>query len=514
MKKPILLIVALFIGGIIVGRYTFIPVLFFFFTLIFLLVLGFFFDWKNNRMSSLILLSTVFLLGMLHFVSFYYPCSRDISWFAVSDKNFQIEGRIVSLPRLYQGKITRTTFALQAEKIREDEEVLLLTQNEWIHVKGRIWLNSFYPYQSLKYGDRVLVRGKLFLPEKTAVQDNFNWRNYLSYQGIFSQLSTGKVELLQKNQGNLIFQFAFSTADWMKETISQGLPHPFSAILKGIMLGDRETLPFALLDSFRITGTAHLLVVSGLHAGLLLAIVFFLVRLLGFSQKIAFLVTIPVICYYAILTGLRPPIIRASFMAMIGILCYVLDREVSLVNILALAAFLILVINPLSLFVVSFQLSFLAVGGIVYFTPYLEEKMKCIPEFLKKPLSVSFAAQLFLLPLLAFYFGQLPLIGFVANVVIIPLLTLVLFFGFLSVVLATFTAWGAQIFFNSTWLILRGFLFIMNFLSFSWAPELALFFSPDVVSFPLWILFVYYLLLIALPHSSSVRLKFIKRGEN
>ncbi|MBE0478737.1 ComEC family competence protein, partial [Candidatus Aerophobetes bacterium] len=448
-----------------------------------------------------------------HFISFYYPSSRDICHFASSGENFEVEGKIISSPHFFEGIRKRITFVLQTERIKQDKEISSLSQNEWIDVKGRIWVNSFYPYKNLDYGDRVLIRGKLFLPEESAGEENFSWRNYLAYQGIFSQINTGKVDVLQRNQGNFLVHLAFSTADWMKDVISQGLPHPFSATLKGMMLGDRETLPPNILNSFRVTGTAHVLVVSGLHVGLLLLIIFSLVRLIGFSQRIAFLVSMPVIFYYAILTGLRPPIVRASLMAIIGIICYFLDRQVPLIIILFLAAFFILIINPLSLFTVSFQLSFLAVGGIVYLTPYLEKKMRVMPDFLKKPLSVSCAAQIFLLPLLAFYFGQFPLIGFVANVIIVPLLTVVLFLGFFSVALATLTLQGAWIFFNSTYLILRGFLFIIDLLSFSFAPGLALFFSPRVSSPPLWMLFVYYALLIALPLSQNMQKKVEEEKE-
>jgi len=205
--------------------------------------------------------------------------------------------------------------------------------------------------------------------------------------------------VLEKGTGNPLLSFVFSSKNWLVEKIDKNLPPFYSSILKAILLGEREGLPSRVLENFRRTGTAHVLVVSGLHVGLLLFIVFTVVRVSGFSSKIAYGVALPIVIYYAFLSGLRPPIVRATLMATVGIICYFLDRDVPLI--LCLAAFIILLVNPLSLFTVSFQLSFLAVGGIVYLVPYLEKKLKRLPGLLRKPFSVSLAAQLSLLPLFA-----------------------------------------------------------------------------------------------------------------
>lgn len=502
MKKPILLVVALFIAGILCARYTLPPIIPLYFILLCLIAALLFFYLKRYRVTIPALFSCIFLLGMLHFIISYYPSPQDVHRHAHREKTFYIKGRVVSSPYLYQGERKRVAFLLEAEKIREDKKTL----SRWQQVEGKIWVNSFYPYKNFEYGDVVLLKGKLSLPQGDG-EGNFNWRDYLSFKGVFSQVNTGKVQVVEKKKGNPLLHLAFLTAGWIEDTIDKCLPHPFSATLKGMMLGEKEDLPPDILSSFRTTGTAHVLVVSGLHVGLLFFFVFALIRIAGFSKRIALGIALPVIVYYALLTGLRPPIVRTSLMAGIGIICFFLDRQVPLLAILSLAAFIILIINPLSLFTVSFQLSFLAVGGIVHLTPYLLEKMRSLPPALKKPFSVSFAAQLSLLPLLAFYFGQFPLIGFVANLIIIPLLSLILSLGFFSLVLAIFTLKGAQIFFNTGWLILKGLLFLVSFLSFPWAPYLASIFSPKVAAPPVWILLIYYTLLIALPLSSSFSLK-------
>jgi len=496
--KPILGITGLFIVGIVAGRYffspSFLPLLYF--IEIILLILTFFvYFFRKIKVTTLLILMAVFLWGVLHFCIHYFPSPTDIVRYAPSLNPVRITGRIITSPRLREGKRKRITFMMQALWMEEKK------------VDGKVWVTSFFPYKYYGYGDIVKIEGKLGIPRKAQKESSFDWRRYLSYQGVWTEVTTGKIEVLARKRGNPLTQLAFSSRDWIRRKIDKILPPPYCSVLKGILLGDREELPLQVLRNFQLTGTAHILVVSGLHVGLLFFVVFTLTRLIGFSQKIALSFALPIIVYYSFLTGLRPPIVRASLMAAMGVVCYFLDREVSLIVILSLVAFIILIINPLSLFTVSFQLSFLAVGGIIYLTPYLERKWNFLPKLLRRSLSVSTSAQLFLLPLFSFYFRQFPLIGFFANLLIVPFLTPILSLGFLSLATATFSLWAAQIFFNTTWFLLRSLLFVVDFLSFSWAPDIAQFFSPQVESPPLWMLLIYYVLLITLPFSSSFSFK-------
>jgi len=502
MKKPVVIVVGLFITGIICGRY-FLPAFFsaFLILVIFAAAAAVFF-FKKNSFSRIFTFSSFFLMGITYFCLFFYPSPLNIMWYADSGKVFEIKGKIVSPPYFSSSKTI--SFVLDAHYLKEENSP---TPEK---TEGKIWVNSFYPYLNYGYGDIVSIRGKVSLPSATG-KGKFNWQNYLAYQQIFSQVNTGKVKIIEKSKGNPLFLFAHTNAQWMKNVIDKALPYPYSATLKGIMLGEKEDLPPQILSSFRKTGTAHILVVSGLHVGLLLFAVVTLARIAGIPQKIAFLIAIPVIIYYTILTGMRAPILRASLMAIIGLFCFFIERDVPLIVILSLAAFIILLINPLSIFTVSFQLSFLAVGGIVHTLPYLEEKLYFLPPIIKRTFSLSLAAQLSLLPVFAFYFQQLPLIGILANLVITPLLTPVVLLGFLSTIFAIFSMQIAQIFFNSSWLFLKAGIFAVEFLSFSWIPEFAWIFSPKVASPSVWTVVIYYLLFFLLPFSGSFK---ISKGNN
>ncbi len=499
MKKPIFGFTFSFIGGILLGRYLTLSLLPLYFSILALFGLSlFFYLRKKEKPVTYLLFSLTFFIGIIHFYIYYYPTSSNIINFASVPKTVNITGKVINRPELKEGKRKRVTFIVKAEKIEFEDE--LGRDKQIKRTEGKVWVNSFFPYKTCDYGDIVKIEGKLRLPQGAREKGEFDWQKYLSYQGVWVEISTGKVKVIEKGRGNPIFSLAYKSRDWLTKLIDKTLPFPHRSVLKGILLGDKESLPVDTLDSFRKTGTAHILVVSGLHVGLVLFIILLLFRTAGFSSKWTSLLAFPLLWYYALLTGFRSPVVRATFMASIGLICLLVDRQTSLLVILSLAALLILIINPLNLFTVSFQLSFVAVGGIVYLTPYMMDKLKKLPSFLKGPLSVSLAAQLFILPLLAFYFHQLPLIGIVTNFVIAPLITVILALGFLSSLLGTVALGASQIIANTNWLTIEALLKVVNFFSFPHSKGLSLIACPRISSFPFYLLLIYYAVLVFLPH--------------
>ena len=503
MNKPIFGLTLFFIGGIILGRYFFLPPFHLYLVLFAFLGLAVFLYLRGLRkILTPLLFSFVFLLGALHFIVSYYPSADNVINFAPSQHSVELTGRIVNQPRLRPGKNPRVTFILEAEKIFDQQESLssLSEKNDVSYqiypVRGRVWVVSFYPYKYYNYGDRVTFKTKLRIPSGAQEEGEFDWRKYLSYQGIWTEAATGRITVRKGKKGNLLLSLAYRERNRMTDIINHILPLPSSAILKGIILGDQESLPPEVLSDFRRTGTAHILVVSGLHVGLVLLIIFLLFKTIGLPTKWATTLSLPLLFYYALLTGLRAPVLRATLMASIVLVAYLLNRETPLLVILSLAALFILIFRPISLFTVSFQLSFITVAGIVYLTPQLEKMLKMLPLWIGRSLAVSLAAQLSILPLLAYYFQQLPLIGLVANLTIIPTMTIILALGFLTLGLALISLPAAQIIANTNWLVLSGLSKLVHFLSFSFSPVFSSLVCPQVGFFSFWLLLVYYAVLI------------------
>jgi len=490
MNKPIYGITLFFIIGIIIGRYLTLPFLPLYLGLAVLFALAFIlYLKKKQRWASYSLFLITLLIGIVYFYYIYYPHSSDhIAGYAPSEEKVTVVGEVVSRPQL---KERRIRFTIEAKKIIENGQEKT--------TQGRIWVTSYFPLENYDYGDRVRLEGRLRLPEE-AKEEEFDWQRYLSYQGIWVELATGMVTVVKRGGGSPLIKWAYKSRDWMMKVIEHTLPEPHSFVLKGIMLGDKESLPPGVQESFLRTGTGHILVVSGLHVGLILLLLLILFRVLALPSRLAFFVAMPILGYYALLTGLRPPVIRATLMVVIGLTSLTIGRDTPLLAILSLTCLIILLLNPLALFSASFQLSFLAVAGIVYFTPYLEIKLKRLPSWLKRPLAISLSAQLFILPLLAFYFNRLPLIGVIVNLIVTPLITIVLALGLLSVTLGMVSLASAQWVAYSNWLTIRGLLKITDFLSFSESPALSNLVCPSFGSFPFWILLVYYPVLISLPY--------------
>ena len=507
MKKPIIGFTSSFIGGILLGRYLLFPILFLYLSILTLFSLSFFFYLKKREKTvTYLLFLLTFFIGIIYFYIRYYPSPSNIINFAPTSRAVEITGKVITRPQLKKGGKRRVTFIMEVKRIK--------FENKINKTEGKVWVNSYFPYKTCNYGDRVNVKGRLRIPRGARKKGEFNWQEYLSYQGVWVEVNSGKVNVIEKNRGNPILSLAYRSRDWMAGLIDKTLPFPHRSVLKGILLGDKESLPADTLSAFRKTGTAHILVVSGLHVGLVLLIIFLLFRTVGFSSKLTSFLALPPLWYYALLTGFRAPVVRATFMASIGLVCFLADRQTSLLVILSLAALLILIINPLNLFTVSFQLSFVAVGGIVYLTPYIEDKLKKLPPFLRGPLSVSSAAQLSLLPLLALYFHQLPLIGIVTNLLIAPLITVILALGFLSCFLGTASLEVSQIIANTNWLAIETLLKVVNFFSFPHSVKLSLIACPRISSFPLYLLIVYYTALIFLPHRIEKILRSKPQSKN
>jgi len=515
MNKPIVGLTLFFIAGIVLGKYLSLPFLSLYLTFLLLFGLSVIFYLKRKRsLVAYLLFSLITLVGSLYFCYSYFPHSPShIINFTSSKEALQITGKVINRPKL-KGRVIR--FIMEVEKIASKNGSLKMGAEKENgsgkiekEVKGKVWVISYLPLLNYDYGDEVKVEGKLTLP-KGEKEGGFNWQKYLSYQGIWVELGTGKVELIKRGRGNPLMKWAYRSRDRMVRLIEHLLPQPQSDILKAIMLGDKDSLPAEVKNTFLKTGTGHILVVSGLHVGLILFILLVFFRTLGLSFELTSLLVMPLLAYYAVLTGLRSPVARATLMAEVGLGCLLINRDISPFVILSLAALFILALSPLSLFTASFQLSFIAVGGIIYLTPYLEKRFKRLPLWLRKSFAISLAAQLSVLPLLAFYFHQIPLIGLLTNLLITPLVTIILALGFFSLALGLITLGGAQIIANANWLALTSLLRLVNFFSFSQSRTISNLLCPGVGSFSPILLIIYYVGLIASPYVFKISSSYVE----
>jgi len=252
MNKPIYGITLFFIIGIIIGRYLTLPFLPLYLGLTVLFALAFIlYLKKRERGTSYALFLITLLIGIVYFYYVYYPHSSDhIAGYAPSQEKVTIIGEVVSRPQL---KERRIRFTIEAKKIIENGQEKT--------TQGRIWVTSYFPLENYDYGDTVRLEGRLRLPEEAKEKGAFDWQRYLSYQGIWVELTTGNVTVEEGGGGggggSPLIKWAYKSRDWMVRVIEHTLPEPHSFVLKGIMLGDKESLPPGVQESFLRTGTGQ-----------------------------------------------------------------------------------------------------------------------------------------------------------------------------------------------------------------------------------------------------------------
>lgn len=190
------------------------------------------------------------------------------------------------------------------------------------------------------------------------------------------------------------------------------------------------------MQAFRTTGTAHILAVSGLNVGFIVVPIFFLLtRIIRTRASIRFAIISAILVFHCILTGLSPPILRATIMALFILAGRSWGRKPDTPTALAASFILILAINPMWLYDIGFQLSFSGVAGILLVTKRIEQGLKKLPTWLVSVFAASVGGQAGTLPFTALHFNQIPVLGLLVNLVAVPLSGLIVVMGFLSVLL-------------------------------------------------------------------------------
>jgi len=293
--------------------------------------------------------------------------------------------------------------------------------------KGKILVKA-KRYPEFEYGEKVKITGVLKEPK---VKNSFNWKNYLIKDGILVEMDFPEIERTGKNYGNLIKKFSISLKKKIEKVIKQNLPHLHSALLKSLLFGQEEDIPLEWKEKLNQTGIRHIAAVSGMNITIISNLILSFLLFLGLWRHHAFYLSIFLISLYVLMIGTPPSAIRAAIMGILYLTAQHFGRISSGERPVVFAATLMLLFNPLPLrYDVGFQLSFLAILGIIYFYQFFFEKFKKFPKTIKENLASTFSAQIFTFPLLIYNFGQISLISPLTNLLILPILPALTIFGF------------------------------------------------------------------------------------
>lgn len=324
----------------------------------------------------------------------------------------------------------------------------------------------------LAYGDVLLAPAEPILIRGPRNPGEFNFKSYMRFKGIMQQMFIpfDEVMLTGENIGNPIISVSQKVRFKAEKTLEQFIPDKSTlAICKALLIGDKSDLSEEERQKFSKTGVMHILAVSGLHVGIIYVIVLSLLRQRPNNVTKPILVAIiglPVLWSYALLTGFSPSVLRAVTMFTFVIVGQAIDRKSNIFNTVALSAFFLLLFNPFMLYSVGFQLSYLAVIGILLLYPIFSKWLQpqsWLGYQVWQIVCVSMAAQLATLPLSLYYFHQLPTYFLLGNIVAIPVATLLVWLGVMMIV------------FGPIWFAFGDFIgVLLEYISggFSWLLEL------------------------------------------
>ncbi len=258
----------------------------------------------------------------------------------------------------------------------------------------------------------------------------------------------------------------FRIRDLLDKKIERSIPGDVGKMCSAILLGRRGKLPSYLYKRFQTCGAAHLLAVSGLHTGIVFTVIFVFLSVIRLKRKVRLILSCLIVSLYALITGLRLPVLRASIMLWFFIIGEIGEKNIDSFNTLSGAGIFIVLLMPGSVYSISFQLSFLAVFSMLIMFKALENQLRMIPNnwfknWFVTPLLVTLSAQLGTLPLVAYYFGYIPLFGLVANIILVPLVGTLIsgifmlwLFPFLEVIIGNFV-WGVGFLMNKLMIFLE-----------------------------------------------------------
>ncbi len=315
----------------------------------------------------------------------------------------------------------------------------------------------------IKYGDRVLLKGKIETPNNFT--SDFNYKDYLRAKRIYSVIFYPEVEVLERNKGNPILAKIFLIKEKLKNS-AKILPPPEGAILSAITLGDKSRISRDFKEKLSISGLSHIVAISGMHIMIILEIFFLFFIWLGFWRKEATIFSILVLFLYILLIGAPASAVRAGIMGGLLYIGWAMGRLLQSSRSIVFAATIMLIFNPLILTRdVGFQLSFLATIGIIYFYPIFEKRFKVENSKIRELFCLTLAAQILCLPLLIFNFGKVPVLAPLSNILVVPLLPVLLVGGFLFLILAVIFPYIAFYFSFLIKIVFSFVVFVINFIS-------------------------------------------------
>lgn len=485
-----------------------------------LLILGIWIYGKFELAYSwcILLFSLCLLLGALsvwknklYFLANFLPFSFLFLGYLISH-NFDQRNHISKFEKVDGTLVEIDSYTEAKEKtFKTEAKVYAVYENEtWQPAQGKIitYFNhqaGFYP----RYGDLIVLNGNLRKIEAPKNPYEFDYQQFLAYRNIFHHQFIRSGDFKKVGRQKSLGYYANQANVYAHQVFNESLEDPeIIGVAEAIVGGMRSELDREVLEKYAAAGVVHALAVSGLHVGILFWVLNLFFALFLDKKRLPFIISVlSILWLYAVFTGLSPSVCRATLMFTVFQIAMFLRRDGNSVNALFFSALVLLLIVPTWIYNVGFQLSYLAVLGILL----LYRPLRNLLNVKFKPLRwlwnitcVSLAAQIFTLPLSLFYFHQFPNYFLLANPIVSLLCIPLLPSGLLLLLCYKIPLLGIILAFVLKWILIlmNKYVFLIQSL-----PNAL----TDKVVFPLWmVFFLYGVLMLFLTYLQSRKVVFLK----
>jgi competence protein ComEC len=414
---------------------------------------------KKDKLILFLLFVSFFFLALWRY-SISCPENKVSNIVHYQGREFKIIGQVYNDP-VFKDKIQRVS--IKVLFIENDE-------GERIKISGKV-LAIVDKYPLYNYGDIVEVYGQWLLGEK---KDNFDYALYLRRYNIslvsYYPRLVINIDIIKRK--NFFKNFVYKFKRQVSDVFDGNLSVSSSAMAKAMLLGDKSGLSYEDRQNFSKTGLSHIVAISGLHISLLSSILLNFLLAVGLSRKKSFYFILGFLISYLILIGVPASAFRAVLMGTLSLLSVYLGRKSDISSLLFFSALVLLLINPFLLLAdIGFQLSFLAVLGIVYIQPrvkefflkkrFLRKSRKRIKSMIEV-ISVTTSAQIATAPILIFKFGQFSFIAPISNLFVLWALPFAIIFLIVALIFSFFLPFLSPLLFLPAEIVFSYIYFISN----------------------------------------------------
>jgi competence protein ComEC len=407
--------------------------------------------WSNYRKKIYISIISILALGF-----FLAGWRYSLSYPNIDSNHISFYNNHV---RTFEGKVIK-------EPVEKNQKRQLTIQTD----QGKVLVTTDL-FPEYMYGDFLEITCKLEAPEN----NDFPYDRYLARYNIYSLCSRPHIKLLHSGEGNVVIEKIIKIKQGAYKIAQANLPEPESSLALPVVFGGGQGIDEDITEEFRRTGLTHIMAVSGFNVSLLTVLIGLGLNALGLRRRIVFYVTSLIITAYVIMVGAPASAVRAGVMSLFLLAALTLGRLVSLPRSIVLVAVMTLIVNPRLLRDdIGWQLSFLAILGLIYLQPLLQKGVMKITankgKLFFEALNATIAAQIATAPVILYNFGNFSVIAPIANLLVVwvvPVLTITMMASL--ALTAIFPSLGL-FFFLPCWIMVKYIFWIVQILSgLSWA---------------------------------------------